>query len=75
MNPKILQQLMEHSDILVAMNVHVHIGFDDAEEEFRKTQAEVGRYAVNKMERPMVALQGDTVGFFLMEKQEKRERN
>ncbi len=47
MNPKMLQYLMEHSDISVTMNVYTHIGFDDAEEElkrmeeFRKAQAEV----------------------------------
>ena len=55
MNPKTLQYLMGHSDILVTMNVYTHIGFDDAEEElkrmeeFRKAQAEVEQ----KKEKPM----------------------
>ena len=55
MNPKTLQYLMEHSDILVTMNVYTHIGFDDAEEElkrmedFRKAQEEVEQ----KKEKPM----------------------
>lgn len=55
MNPKMLQYLMEHSDISVTMNVYTHIGFDDAEEElkrmeeFRKAQAEVEQ----KNEKPM----------------------
>ena len=57
MNPKILQYLMEHSDISVTMNVYTHIGFDNAEkelkrmEEFRKAQAEVEQ----KRENPNVA--------------------
>ena len=44
-----------HSDISVTMNVYTHIGFDDAEEElkrteeFRKAQAEVEQ----KKEKPM----------------------
>ena len=47
MNSKPLQYLMVHSDISVIMNVYMHIGFDDAEEElkrmeeFRKAQAEI----------------------------------
>ena len=55
MNPKTLQYLMGHSDISVTMNVYMHIGFDDAEEElkrmeeFRKAQAEVEQ----KKEKPM----------------------
>ena len=55
MNPKMLQYLMEHSDISVTMNVYTHIGFDDAEEElkrmeeFRKAQPEVEQ----KKEKPM----------------------
>ena len=49
MNPKTLQYLMGHSDISVTMNVYTHIGFDDAEEEFRKAQVEVEQ----KKEKPM----------------------
>ena len=55
MNPKTLQYLMGHSDISVTMNVYMHIGFDDAEEElkrmeeFRKAQAGVEQ----KKEKPM----------------------
>lgn len=47
MNPKTLQYLMGHSDISVTMNVYVHVGLDDAEEElkrmeeFQKAQAEI----------------------------------
>lgn len=54
MNPKMLQYLMEHSDISVTMNVYTHIGFDDAEEElkrmeeFRKAQAEVEKKMIRK---------------------------
>ena len=55
MNPKTLQYLMGHSDISVTMNVYMHIGFDDAEEElkrmeeFGEAQAEVEQ----KKEKPM----------------------
>ena len=55
MNPKTLQYLMGHSDISVTMNVYMHIGSDDAEEElkrmeeFRKAQAKVEQ----KKEKPM----------------------
>ena len=55
MNPKTLQYLTGHSDISVTINVHTHIGFDDAEEELkrmeevRKAQAEVEQ----KKEKPM----------------------
>jgi integrase len=55
MNLKTLQCFMGHSDISVTMNVYIHIGFDDAEEElkrmeeFRKAQAEVEK----KNEKPM----------------------
>ena len=38
MNPKTLQYFMGHSDILVAMNVYTHIGFDDAEEELKRLE-------------------------------------
>ena len=46
---------MGHSDISVTMNVYMHIGFDDAEEElkrmeeFRKAQAEIEK----KNEKPI----------------------
>ncbi len=59
MNPKILQYLMEHSDISVTMNVYTHIGFDNAEkelkrmEEFRKAQAEVEQKRENPMSQKM----------------------
>ena len=36
MNSKTLQYLMGHSDISVTMNVYMHIGFDDAEEELKR---------------------------------------
>ena len=54
MNPKTLQYLMGHSDIIVTMNVYTHISFDDAEEElrrmeeFRKAQAEVEKQTEKK---------------------------
>lgn len=38
MNPKTLQYLMGHSDILVTMNVYTHIGLDDGEEELRRME-------------------------------------
>ena len=38
MNPKTLQYLMGHSDISVTMNVYIHIGLDDAEEELRRME-------------------------------------
>lgn len=47
MNSKNLQYLMGHLDISVTINVHMHIGLDDAEEElrrmeeFQKAQAEI----------------------------------
>ena len=59
MNPKILQDLMGHSDISVTMNVYTHIGFDDAEEElkrmeeFKKAQAEVEQKKEKLMSQKM----------------------
>lgn len=38
MNPKILQYLMGHSDIVVTLNVYTHIRVDDAAEELRKLE-------------------------------------
>ena len=38
MNPKSLQYLMGHSDIVVTLNVYTHIGLDDATEELRKLE-------------------------------------
>jgi len=34
-------QMASRSDISVTMNIYTHICFDDAEEEFRKAQAEI----------------------------------
>lgn len=56
MNLKTLQYLMEHSDVLVKMNVYPNISFDDAEaelrkmEEVRKEQTEIEK----KNENPML---------------------
>lgn len=38
MNPKTLQYLMGHSDIVVTFNVYTRIGLDDATEELRKLE-------------------------------------
>ncbi len=38
MNPKTLQYLMGHSDIAVTLNVHTHVGLEDAEKELQKMQ-------------------------------------
>lgn len=38
MNPKTLQYLMGHSDIAVTLNVYIHVGLEDAENELRKMQ-------------------------------------
>ena len=38
MNPKTLQYLMGHSDIVVTLNVYTHVGLEDAENELRKMQ-------------------------------------
>jgi len=38
MNQKTLQYLVGHSDISVTMNIYIHIGFDDAEEELSKME-------------------------------------
>lgn len=38
MNSKNLQYLMVHFDISVTMNVYMHIGLDDAEEELRRME-------------------------------------
>lgn len=38
MNPKTLQYLMGHSDIVVTLNVYTRIGLDDATEELRKLE-------------------------------------
>ena len=52
---RFFEHCMGHSDISVTMNVHTHIGLDDAEEElkrmeeFRKAQAEIEK----KNEKPM----------------------
>ena len=35
MNPKTLQYLMEHSDIVVTLNVYMRNGLDDVTEELR----------------------------------------
>lgn len=43
MNPKILQYLMEHSDISVTMNVYTHISCQDAEEELNRIAGGEGR--------------------------------
>ena len=59
MNPKTLPYLMRHSDISVTMNVYMHIGFDDAEEElkrmeyFRKAQTEVEKKNEKRMSQKM----------------------
>ena len=62
MNPKTLQYLMWHLDISVTMNVYTHIGFDDAEdelkrtEEFRRAQAEVEQKKEKMMSQKMFKL-------------------
>lgn len=38
MNPKTLQYLMGHFDIVVTLNVYTHIGLDDATEELRELE-------------------------------------
>lgn len=38
MNPKTLQYLMGHSDIVVTLNVYTRLGLDDATEELRKLE-------------------------------------
>ena len=38
MNPKTLQYLMEHSDIVVTLNVYMRNGLDDVTEELRKLE-------------------------------------
>ena len=38
MNPKTLQYLMGHSDIVVTLNVYTHVGLEDAEKELQKMQ-------------------------------------
>lgn len=38
MNPKTLQYLLEHSDIVVTLNVYTRNGLDDATEELRKLE-------------------------------------
>ena len=53
-NPKTLQYLMGYSDISVTMNVYTHIGFDDAEKEFRKVQTEVEQKKEKSVSQKMV---------------------
>lgn len=38
MNPKTLQHFMEHSDIVVTLNVYMRNGLDDVTEELRKLE-------------------------------------
>lgn len=37
-NLRTLQCLVKHSDISITMNMYMHIGFDDAEEELRRIE-------------------------------------
>ena len=56
MNPKTLQYLMGHSDILVTMNVYTHLGFDDAKDEMiRLEELEAAKKEVEKVtgEKPI----------------------
>jgi len=38
MNPKTLQYLMGHSDIVVMLNTYTHLGLDDATDELKRLQ-------------------------------------
>ncbi len=38
MNPKLLQYLMEHSDIGVTLNTYTHLGLEDATDELRRME-------------------------------------
>lgn len=55
MNPKTLQYLMGHSDIVVTLNVYMRIGLDDAMEELRKLEEmeNVRRELENGQEKPV----------------------
>lgn len=56
MNPKILQYLMGHSDIMVTMNTYTHFGFDDAKDEMvRLDELEAAKKEVEKVtgEKPI----------------------
>ena len=57
MNPKTLQYLMGHSDIVVTFNVYTRIGLDDATEELRKLEEmENARRELEKgQEKPVVS--------------------
>ena len=52
MNPKTLQYLMGHSEISVTMDVHTHMGLDDAKDEIiRLKELEDARKEINNIER------------------------
>ena len=56
MNPKTLQYLMGHSDIMVTMNTYTHLGFDDAKDEMvRLDELEATKKEVEKVtgEKPI----------------------
>ena len=52
MNPKTLQYLMGHSEISVTMDVHTHMGLDDAKDKIiRLKELEDARKESNNIER------------------------
>ena len=59
MNPKILQYLMEHSDISITINTYTHLGLDDAKDEMIRLKGlEDARCEVEKTtEKPKPANQ------------------
>ena len=36
MNPKILQQIVGHSEISITLDVYTHLGFDDIQQEMQR---------------------------------------
>ena len=52
MNPKTLQYLMGHSEISVTMDVHTHMGLDDAKDKIiRLKELEDAGKEINNIER------------------------
>ena len=52
MNPKTLQYLMGHSGISVTMDVHTHMGLDDAKDKIiRLKELEDARKEINNIDR------------------------
>ena len=50
MNPKILQYLMGHSDIIITLNTYTHVKYEDAVAEFRRLKIKKKKLSYAKLE-------------------------